>query len=168
MHRIQLKGPWEYQPLVGLEATVDVRSLSPGDASAVSIDQHLPPPGTVKFPASWNEFLGDFRGTVQFRRPFNRPTNLSPSEQVNLVLEGVGGAAEVRLNGQLLGCVADSEGSSRFEITPHLRPHNDLRISISRTLATPDPAGLWGIVCLEILESGKIGGKLADLAPDQF
>jgi beta-galactosidase/beta-glucuronidase len=162
MHRIQLKGPWEYRPVSDSEASCD----APGPMSAMPDGSRepcgLPPPGTVKFPASWNEFLGEFRGTVEFRRPFNRPTNLSRDDRIDLVLAGVGGMAEVRVNGVHVGSVLAGETQGRFDITGHLRPHNEIRIQVRCLRETPAPCGLWGTVSLEIIETSKIGGNLTD------
>jgi hypothetical protein len=153
MHRIQLKGPWEYRPLRGPETAPDAPEPTTDRPELPSQLTTLPAPGTVKFPASWPDFLGDFRGTVEFRRPFNCPTNLSPNDRVDIVLEGVGGAAEVQINGTVSGCLDADSGRGRFEITSKLRLHNVLRITIVRTAMTPEPSGLWGTVSLEILES---------------
>lgn len=153
MHRIQLKGPWEYHPLTLSQAASEAPCLIVGDHGASANERALPPGGNVKFPASWHEILGDYRGIVTFRRPFNRPTNLSIDEQVDLVLEGITGSAEIRVNGSFVACVPPDAGHCRFEITPHLRPHNELRITVVRTLDTQDPCGLWGVVSLEILQN---------------
>jgi hypothetical protein len=139
MHRIQLKGPWQYHPL-----RVDNLTNLPPEMT------ELPPPGTIKLPANWDEFLGEFCGTVEFRRPFNCPTNLSANEQVDLVLGAVGGDANVEINGNFLGTISDLDGSGRFDITRFLRLHNEIRITLNRRVATFDPRGLWGAVSLEI------------------
>lgn len=152
MHRIQLKGPWEYHPLTLSQAASEAPCLIAGDHGASANERALPPGGTVKFPSSWHEILGDFRGIVTFRRPFNRPTNLTMGDQVDLVLDGITGAAEVRMNGAFVASVPADAAHGRFEITPHLRPHNELRITVVRTPETPDPCGLWGVVSLEILQ----------------
>lgn len=140
MHRIHLKGPWEFQPLVG-------------DGSETG--RTVPPGGTVKFPAAWGDFLGEFRGQVRFTRPFNRPTNLELHERVDLVLDGVGGSAEVRLNEQPVGRVAEGETSARFEITSLLRPHNILSICVNWASNSPAPGGLWAPVALEIVSNSS-------------
>ncbi|MES2792944.1 MAG: hypothetical protein V4719_25250 [Planctomycetota bacterium] len=135
MHRINLKGPWEFQPL----------ARSTGDTNA-----ELPGRGTVKFPAAWEDFLGDFRGRTRFFRPFNRPTNLDAHERVELVLDGVGGTAVIRLNQQAVGTVGDSEQSARFDITQMLQLHNVLEIDVEWGGASGTPGGLWAPVSLEI------------------
>lgn len=136
MHRINLKGPWEFQPLNVLPGASDVA---------------IPGRGTVKFPAAWQDFLGDFRGRVEFVRPFNRPTNLDAHERVDLVLDGVGGTAVIRLNQQSVGQIAESEGTGRFDITRLLQLHNLLQIQVEWSCRTGEPGGLWAPVALEIV-----------------
>lgn len=135
MHRIKLKGPWEFQPLPEF----------PADCAA-----KVPDRGTVKFPAAWQDFLGDFRGQTRFLRQFNRPTNLEVHERVDLVLDGVGGHAVIRLNQQAVGEIAAAAGTGRFDITALLRPHNLLEIDVEWTGQSTGPGGLWAPVALEI------------------
>lgn len=132
MHRINLKGPWGYQPLEGNE---------PGA---------LPASGTVKFPAVWQDILGDFRGCVRFSRPFNRPTNLEPQERVNLLFDGIGGRARVSLNEELVGTIDQLEFPIRFEITSLLQLHNQLQIDVDWSGPATESGGLWAPVALEI------------------
>jgi hypothetical protein len=162
MHRIQLKGPWEYRPLSidqGLEIAIETgHSASVPPESLV-----LPGPGTIKFPVSWEEFLGDFYGIVEFRRPFNCPTNLTSDDRVDLVLGGIGGDAHIVFNGISLGSIADKTGYGRFDITPHLRLHNVIRVTVTRLVGMFDPCGLWGPVSLEIHDK-KLEPKCSDAA----
>lgn len=136
MHRINLKGPWEFQPLFASPATPDLE---------------LPGRGTVKFPSAWQDFLGDFRGRTRFFRPFNRPTNLDAHERVDLVLDGVGGAAVVRLNQLPVGEIPDSEHTARFDITSLLQLHNVLEIDVEWVGTRDEQGGLWAPVALEIV-----------------
>lgn len=155
MHRIQLKGPWEYRPISGSNTTEATAGAMDHPLTLVPELIELPAPGTIKFPASWDVFLGAFRGTVEFRRPFNCPTNLSAKERVDLVLDGVGGDADVKINGVYLGDIPNSTGRGRFDVTRYLRLHNEIRVTVTRTLATPDPCGLWGTVSLEIRDTNS-------------
>ncbi|MDB5334904.1 MAG: hypothetical protein JWN70_523 [Planctomycetaceae bacterium] len=136
MHRINLKGPWEFQPLIASPATPSVE---------------LPGRGTVKFPAVWQDFLGDFRGRIRFLRPFNQPTNLDAHERVELVLAGLGGAAVIRLNQQAVGVISNSEHTGRFDITALLQPHNLLEIDVDWSGMSTERGGLWAPVALEIV-----------------
>ncbi len=133
MHRINLKGPWEFQPL-----------------SSVVEGSALPGRGTVKFPVAWQDFLGDFRGSARFIRPFNRPTNLDAHERIDLVLDGIGGSVAVRLNQQAVGAIPASQHSGRFDITHLLQPHNVLEIDVDWDGSSTEQGGLWAPVGLEI------------------
>lgn len=156
MHRIQLKGPWEYRPLAAGNTPGEVaRGLDPHPLSSPELVD-LPAPGTIKFPAPWDAFLSEFHGTVEFRRPFNCPTNLTANERVDLVLDGVGGDADVTINGIHLGAIPAGTSHGSFEITPALRLHNEIRITVTRAQETPDPCGLWGTISLEIRDRNAI------------
>jgi len=135
MHRINLKGPWGFQPLEGLSS------------------DSLPEAGTVKFPAAWQSFLGDFRGRTRFSRTFNCPTNLDAHERVNLLLDGVSGQARITLNGKLVGAIDNPAPPARFDITQFLERHNQLQIEVQWEGAADQPGGLWAPVALEIIPS---------------
>ena len=137
MHWINLKGPWGFQPLEG---------ESPGV---------LPAAGTVKFPAAWQSFLGDFRGRTLFTRTFNCPTNLDAHERVNLLLDGVSGRARITLNGEFVGAIDNPSPPVRFDITQRLELHNQLQIEVHWEGAADQPGGLWAPVALEILSNQK-------------
>ncbi len=136
IHRIHLKGPWDFRPL---------QSMPTANLS-------LPAEGTVKFPAAWQDILGDFRGSVRFTRRFNCPTNLEDDDRVHLVFDGIGGSAEVRLNQHPVGSVQLTDQSARFDVTSHLQLHNNLEITIVWEGSSPELGGLWGPVALEIVE----------------
>jgi len=135
MHRINLKGPWGFQPLEGI-------SSGP-----------LPAAGTVKFPADWQNFLGDFRGRTLFTRTFNCPTNLDAHERVNLLLDGVSGRACITLNGKLVGAIDNQSPPVRFDITQRLERHNQLQIEVQWDGAADQRGGLWAPVALEIVSN---------------
>lgn len=136
MHRIKLQGPWEFHPLCSVPTVPGVP---------------LPAPGTVKFPAAWQDFLGDFRGRTRFIRPFNCPTNLDAHERVCLVLDGVGGSAVIRLNQQSVGQISTPQHTARFDISSLLQPHNRLEIEIDWAGTAVELGGLWASVALEIV-----------------
>lgn len=137
MHRIHLKGPWEFQPL---------------SAHSAAPNTLLPAGGTIKFPIEWREFLGDFAGRARFTRHFNLPTNLEPQDRVDLVLDGLGGMTEILLNQMPVGMVQPPHQTGRFDITPFLKPHNILVIHVEWDGAAGEAGGLWAPVALEILE----------------
>jgi len=154
IHRIQLKGPWGYRPLehdlVSKNPEINADS---GRPTSPQVD--LPLPSTVKFPIVWADFLGDYFGTVEIRRPFNRPTNLSANERVDLIFEDSRGISEILLNGISLGnfpAIPEVTESVRFDVTTKLRLHNEIRVRVVRTGSTPAPCGIWGTVCLEICD----------------
>lgn len=136
IHRIHLKGPWDFLPL----------------ESAPPDNQPLPAGGTVKFPAEWQAILGDFRGMVRFSRRFNRPSNLESDDRVYLALDGVGGRAEVLVNQQPVGSIESSANSGRCEITPQLQLHNLLEVNVFWQGTATDRGGLWGPIAIEIFE----------------
>ena len=73
VHRIRLRGPWNYEWL--------------GDS------KQEPQNGRVSLPKEWRDLLGDVEGCVRFQRTFHCPTNLSEASRVDLVFEGIGGKA---------------------------------------------------------------------------
>lgn len=130
VHRIRLRGPWQFEWL--------------------SSSVREPASGRISLPADWRDLFGTESGQVCFRRKFNRPTNLEPGTDVNLVFEGVGGTATVKLNGQSL---ESQTKSHRYRITEHLAPSNELQVDLQfDPTETPEPGGLWGLVVLEIVE----------------
>lgn len=140
MHRINLKGPWDFRPVQGV----------PAETAEGRADAPLPTPGTVKFPADWQMILGDFRGTVNFTRRFNCPTNLEATDRVDLILDGVNGTAEIKLNQQPVGTVREPNHTARFDVTAALQLHNLLEITINWNGPTTELGGLWAPVALEI------------------
>ncbi|MBW3539320.1 MAG: hypothetical protein KY476_03550 [Planctomycetes bacterium] len=131
-HRIQLRGPWDYEWIGGER------------------DPAQPTSGRVKLPASWHELFGPVTGTVRFTRWFHCPTNLSADERVFVVLEGVGGRAVAAINDQPLGELANAAAAGEFDVTDRLAPRN--RLCIVLTLASDAPADTdpWASVALEI------------------
>jgi hypothetical protein len=128
-HRIRLRGPWECEPL------------------ARHGGGPLPPPCRMTMPCRWGEGgLPDFAGRVHFRRRFGYPGRIDTHERVWLTFAGVGGAAEVSLNGHPLGR-HDAPVPFEFEVTGLLRPRNELAVEVEA--AGPD-GGLWGEVALEV------------------
>lgn len=133
-HRMHLKGPWE------------VRLLEPNELAR-----------RVFMPMDWQSIFGELRGRAEFRRKFNPPTNLETHEHVWVVFDGICGDATIRLNGQWLGEVSHQVTSVEFEMTEHLRMHNELVVELAFTtdieLADGEfgqPGGLFAPVALEI------------------
>lgn len=134
VHRINLKGPWEYEWVEGVLAA-DVTNT-----------------GRVKMPADWQAFFGPVAGTVRFRRRFHRPTNLDADERVWIAFGGVGGTGTVDMNGTRLGAIESSLEPQRFDVTSLLQPNCELFVELR---FIPDeqpsqPGGLYAPVAIEI------------------
>jgi hypothetical protein len=123
----------------------------------------LPRGGRIQAPGDWGPLFGsDFFGAARFSRRFGLPTNLTPSDHVWLVVDGVDYYGAVELNGAALGSVVGYSEPTQFDITPMLRASNLLTIDIelpesgpgAPRLDRPDrealPGGLIGEVRLEI------------------
>jgi beta-galactosidase/beta-glucuronidase len=152
VHRIHLKGPWEFEwlgPDSLSPSAGPARSPGPEDQLGA---QHLAGKHRVHMPATWQSLFGDAPGRARFRRRFNQPTNLDADERVDIVFDGVSGAAEISLNGHSLGTVAGAAFSARFETTALLESANVLLVELAFTPADhpEQPGGLWAPVALEI------------------
>lgn len=152
IHRIRLRGPWQYEPRARWEFLPD--------GTRAETDRDLPPAGMTAVPSDWSQTpLGiGFHGRVRHRRTFARPTRLEPHETVFLVVEAATAVGHVRLNGTPLGVVRGSGRPGRFDITTLLRDRNELLIDVAQGPDHPtdqpvQPGGLTGEVRLEI--SGK-------------
>ena len=121
-YRIRLHGPWE------------VRLHTAG----VYVGW-MTVPGALR-DADWAGYVGP----VSFYRRFGRPTNLETGDRVRLAFECVTGPAEVYVNGERVGELAEA-GS--FDVTDRLRERNRLEVVV---MATNDECGIVGEVTLEI------------------
>lgn len=142
IHRIRLRGPWEF-------ALGKLGESAPADASFR--------PATM--PASWQELFGDRAGTAWFRRRFNQPTGLEPHERVLIALTDVPGEVRLSLNGVPAELRSDAERRRVADVTELLALANRLEVSV-----TFDPGenpgvtgGLWQIVFLEIHNEKRAG-----------
>lgn len=117
VHRIRLRGPWEFVWSASEDGTFHERS------------------GTLSFPATWHEVPGDRRGVVRFSRRFNRPTGIDHGERVWLEVS-VSRLSSVSLNEQPLGVVRT--GVVRFDVTDRLVLHCKVELEIDRTSNTDD------------------------------
>lgn len=133
MHTIRLRGPWEYEPLECMD------------------DRPLPPSGKVKLPCDWHELLGDFRGTIRFRRAFHTPTGLNLGEQVWLIIDAFYEESSVKLNDKPLGEFSTADCPARYNITALLTDDANL-LEVRVTHFGEQPGGLMGDVRLEIEE----------------
>lgn len=128
-HRIRLRGPWECEPL---------ERIPPGDP--------VPPPLRMTLPCRWAVAgLTDFAGRVRFRRRFGYPGQIDDYERVWLTVDGLSDAADMRLNGAVLG-KCEGDGPFEFEIKRLLRARNELVMDVTGT----EQGGLWGDIALEV------------------
>ncbi len=145
-HRMYLKGPWQYEWLS--------REGSP-KSEAGSIDHTGT--GKVKMPASWQACFGSVLGRVRFRRRFHRPSNLEPHERVFVVFDGVGGAADVKVNGAEMGSIFNASEPVSFDVTNVLETSNELVVDIEFDSNSADEGagGLWAPVAIEVRAGTK-------------
>lgn len=130
VHRIHLRGPWECRVPWNSPESISVKM--PGDAAA-----QLPGVG----------------GRVRFERQFQFPAQLSETEWVDLVFDGVGSSGTVELNGEILGTLTPADSPQRFAVTFKLKKSNRLAVEVELAgygETTTAPTGLYAPVALEI------------------
>jgi hypothetical protein len=122
VHRIRLHGPWDVRP----------------HATAFQ-------PGQMTIPATLRAggFVGA-SGRVSFYRRFGRPTNLEAGDRLSLDFNEVCGAAEVWLNGEVLGPL---QLAGSFDVTGRLNERNQLEVIVE---CNSDECGIVGDVTLVI------------------
>lgn len=113
IHRIRLRGPWDFV------------WLSPEDGHANEQS------GTLSFPITWEAAFKKQEGTVRLTRRFNQPTGIDGSARVWLEVTASRSTA-VTVNGNTLGTV--QSGTARFEVTNLLTLHCRAELEI-------DPSG---------------------------
>lgn len=75
------------------------------------------------------------RGMRWIRR-FNRPSGLTPSQRVWIVVRGIAALGTATLNGQALGSLSgQADIPAEFDVTPLLRPHNRLELQLDTPCA---------------------------------
>jgi beta-galactosidase/beta-glucuronidase len=162
MHPIRLRGPWELEIVARYEQDGAVYRVVPTELEAQRKATTL---------GDWGPILGDdFRGQVRYLRRFNRPTGLTPSTRVDLVIERVDATARVLLNGQTIGELTFETGVGRWDVTTQLKYRNEFLIDVVCPEISPDgtalsrgersdsPGGLLGEVRLEIFDADPGGG----------
>lgn len=154
MHPIRLRGPWELEVVSRYERDGDLWRVAQAE---------LEPQRKATTLGDWSELLGeDFFGQVRYLRRFNRPTGLTATTPVYLVIERVDATARVFLNGETLGELKYEAGMGRWNIGSQLKYRNELVVDIvcpelasdgtalSRGDREDSPGGLLGEVRLEI------------------
>jgi hypothetical protein len=131
-HRIRLRGPWAYEPLVWADGRSD----------------SLPPSGSMNIPCRWGDGgLGSFAGHVRFRRRFAWPGRLDAHERVWLTFTSITGTAQVWLNDRFLAKLDRPAWPFEVDVTSFLQVSNHLAVEVE---GTGDQAGLCGEVALEV------------------
>ncbi|HEX3659137.1 MAG TPA: hypothetical protein VHV55_25335 [Pirellulales bacterium] len=151
-HTIRLRGLWGYEVLV---------DRSPAALRPDALN------GVMHVPGDWSGTLGSgFRGRVRYRRTFNWPSELDPTERVWLAIDGVDAHGDATLNGQPLGTIDGHARPARFDITSQLAAHNELLVDVNCPAGSPAEAaklrpgrehlagGLIGAVRLEVCLAG--------------
>ena len=95
---------------------------------------------TIRLGPPWQVAAAD--GGTRHGRKFGRPRTLDAAERLWLVCEHLPGAAEVRVNGTVLGAPA-APGPFAADITPHLLPRNEVTVFVASDLPL-------GTVALEV------------------
>src|SRR5262245_35566228 len=159
-YRINLRGPWEYEPLTRTVLLPD------GKSEPIATNAPLPTPGQMNPPCAWTQAgLEYFQGRVRFRRRFQKPRRVDANERVWLTFAGADYYTTVWLNGVLLGRHEGMFEPFEFEITQHLIDRNELVVEVDSpsitcgtafggnqrmVRGTTGPGGLWGTVALEV------------------
>lgn len=144
-HRMHLKGPWKYEWLEGPHGS------GPTQDEDATLDSPLLTDSRVRMPSSLLESFGKVSGRVLFSRRFQRPTNLDDNERVHIAFDGIGGRAEIAVNGNSLGNLENNSETVSFDMTPLLEASNELTVEL--TMSWEDdhsPGGLFEPVALEI------------------
>ncbi len=117
IHTIRLHGPWVAKVLAVFDGNCDV-----------DIDHEF----KVKVPLQWESWpLSNFRGQIEFRRNFNRPTGLEPDQPVWLVIEQAGIDGKVYLNDREIGGLVKVRPQAKLE--PNSL-ESDLRVDVGSLL----------------------------------
>lgn len=117
-HVIRLRGPWQIE----------------------CIDTPNAPRSPMSIPGLWRDIgLADYCGPAKLLRQFHWTAKLEADEAVWLVVDQCVGAANVLVNGQLVGSTNSPWLEFRFDITHLLKPTNALTIEF----AAHDSADEW-------------------------
>jgi hypothetical protein len=130
-HVIRLRGPWECVPADAPE-TEPVRVTPPCDVRETFGEQ--------------------FQGRVIMRRGFHAPVALVANEALWLVIESVGGAARVTLEGALLGEIAPGRDVV-WERNITARQQARMTLEIELTIGDAASGPTLGAVRLEVRDA---------------
>ena len=151
LHRILLKGPWEY---VGGTDSVHSNAEKPARIAESRSRIHLP--------ATWGE-ISEWLDTrspgktsqhpaFEFARWFHQPTNLETGESVWLVINGLTGAVSIHLNDVHIRPAIAGEHAWESEITSLLKLRNHLVLRLEPHSPSDDRSAqmIWESVALEM------------------
>ncbi len=135
VHRIRLQGPWEWAV------------PTPHSTQAWTWNR-------VRLPDDWDR-LPVIEGPVWFRRRFNSPTGMTPTDRIRVAIPTLHRPIEVILNGQALPALPPlSSGMTSticYEIAHILTERNLLEIVFAQGIRPPEiDGGLGRPVVLEI------------------
>ncbi|NQV28093.1 MAG: hypothetical protein HQ518_27390 [Rhodopirellula sp.] len=150
IHRMHLKGPWIYEWIDGPHGLAGAAEAGSEKESSEE-ESPLLADSRVRMPSSLQSAFGNVSGTIRLSRRFQRPTNLDDNERVHIAFDGIGGQAEVSVNGQNLGSLADTTETVSFDISPQLLPSNELSVELRYSPSeNSETGGLHKPVAIEI------------------
>lgn len=146
IHRMHLKGPWDYEWVEG-----PTGSASSAEDEDMTMDSPLLTNFRVRMPSSIQEAFGNMSGRVVFRRRFQKPTNLDSNERVHIAFDGIGGRADISVNGTTLGSLSNNSETVSFDMTEVLEHSNELAVDLTIVWDEDvEPGGLFQPVAVEI------------------
>lgn len=152
IHRMYLRGPWQYQWLYGPHPLPTGIDHSVSESIVASQNQNLLlSDSRVRMPSNLCDAFGVVAGHLLLRRRFQKPTNLDADERVHLTFEGVSGHAVMSVNGTRLGECSNPDTPVSFDVTSLLQKSNELTVELEvQGIDSNGHSGLWGLVAIEI------------------
>ncbi len=156
-HRIRLGSQWDFETLSNTDRSPDSRIEPPSGNSPGHPQRNSQ---RLKDVSDWTQAAGaDYQGRVRLVRWFGRPSGLTPSDRVELVIDSLNTTSTVSLNDRKLEpmLVDHTESSSttnskvpvRLDVSAILRDRNQLAIELDLS-PTPMASGILRDVWLEI------------------
>ena len=148
LHRMNLKGPWDYEWLDGPHPTGEAVS----DSETTAENEFLLAHSRVRMPSSIQDAWGEVTGRVRFQRRFQKPTNLEEHERVHIAFDGLGGQATVSLNDEPLIELTDLSEPCTIDVTDRIGQSNVISVELTWNAAecSSEKGGLWKPVAIEI------------------
>ena len=128
VHRIRLQGPWEW--------------AVPHPVSTQAWTWNR-----IRLPDEWDH-MPVMTGAVWFRRRFNTPTGITPTDRIRVAITTTQRPSDVIFNGQPLSSLplgaSDEPPVIRYEITAAITERNLLEIVFASGVTPPDIDGEMG------------------------